>query len=228
MTRTNIFTTLGVAAVLAVLALAAFAHMRANAAPPPTTADVTVVLDLQPDVSNEVCFLSTLPAPETFCLGDGEDYTLSGILGTLDLSLVNTAGVWQVKSADCEPDIPPFILSADKRFLRTIVSAGDVLTCTFTVTFNDAPTPVPTATLAPTATATATPTQTSTATPAPTATAQPAAATAPAPVIVQCANGQLVILGQTCPTVAPVVAPTQVPVGRITPPSTGSAGLVQE
>lgn len=63
-------------------------------------------------------------------------------------------------------------------------------------------------------------------------TATPTASPVPtnAPLLVQCADGSLAVLGQ-CPkvsTVTPVpVVPTSVPTQSIRPPSTGDAGLVQ-
>ena len=222
----------GIAFALIVLGAAA----RIESAPPPTTGAVTIVLELQPDVANEVCFLRNLPSPEAFCLGDGESEYIEGILGLLDVHVVNTSGVWHVKAISCEPGIPAIatVLASGSFFVP--ISAGDDLECTYVVEFLGIPptavptststsTPTSTPTLSPTATFTATATLSPTATPVPSSTPLPLLLCSPTGPVVNLALGQQCPASAVVPAVVPSVSPS---VPRITAPNTGDAGLVQD
>ena len=203
---------------------------KTEGAPPPTTADVTVKVAIQPaDTGQEICLVQSLPYPMTFCLGSGDEEALMGLApGHLDVRVTNTSQVWRVKAIACEPGVPVALTNLGIGAMGVDLSAGDDLVCTWTVEFLAIPpTAVPSA--RPTATVSPTPTQTATATstPAPTQTAVPTATPLPT------AQPVIIIVQQAAPT--PVPALTTVPQAPVTsfapglvikPPSTGSAGLL--
>lgn len=176
----------------------------AYADPPPTTADVTIAVEIQPSTAgNEICFVQavTVPAPaaSTFCLGDGDEEYLTGLFpGGLTVTTTNTSSVWRVTDVDCEPlsgDIDGSTINLD-------LDAGDDITCVYEVEFNAAPTATP---IPPTSTPVP---------PSPTATPVPAT---PAPIVI-------VVTAVPEPTAIPTLAPIASN-PFITPPNTGSAGI---
>ena len=215
---------------------------QGQAADPPTTAEFTVQLSMQPDNGTQVCFEATkvigAPDPGAFCLSHGGSQTFSGLIpGAYAVEKSNTSSVWGVLSIGCSPNLPGTGKDVSAGVLVLNLEPGDATTCIYTVEFGVQPTqtPLPSPTRTPRATETHTPVVV-TATPSPTPSATPTAVVAAQPaVFMACANGIVVNLTAGGQCVAPVVQPAQGPLtgvfpatgGQIIPPKTGDAGLVR-
>lgn len=175
----------------------------ASADPPPTTADVTLEVQIDPPAGVEVCFTRelNLPVPdkETFCLGDGDTESFYNLApgGSIIFEPSNNNAVWTVSDLGCKPGLGVGVSGGT--ITVPLAATDTTIECWFDVTFNAQPTATP---------------RPATATPVPTATLAPAT---PAPIVI-------VVTAVPEPTAVPTLAPIGNPF-TVTPPNTGDAGL---